>query len=61
MSILAGRRGAIEKVIQGIEGAHQNANSDKVREDIEKKACHYIVDSLKTVAADIENVGGKIL
>ena len=40
--------------------AHHNANNDKVREDIEKKACHYIVDSLKTVADDIENVGGMI-
>ena len=58
LSILAGRSGAIDKVIQGLEGAYQNAESDKTRDELEKKACHYIVDSLKTVANDIENVGG---
>ena len=60
LSILAGRSGAIDKVIQGLEGAYQNADSDKTRAELEKKACHYIVDALSTVVKDIENVGGEV-
>ena len=59
LSILAGRSGAIDKVIQGLEGAYQNAGDDATKEDLEKKAFHYIADSLATVAKDIENVGGE--
>lgn len=44
LSLLAGRNGAIEKVIQSLESLYQNAESAKAKSDIEKKVLHYVAD-----------------
>ena len=59
LSLLAGRSGAIEKVILSFETSYQAAESDRQKIEIEKRAYHYVADCLSTIVKDIETVGGK--